>query len=148
MWESQWVVLVTQLCMTLCDPMDCNTQGSSVHRILQAGILEWVAIPFSKKSSQPRDQTWVSHITNRFNYWFLLYYEVWMMIKTKCEALNYQSIFLFKDVFFFLMWTIFKDFNIASVSYFGFWPWGMLDLSSPTRNWTHIPWNRRQSLKH
>ena len=37
------------------DPMDCSPPGSSVHGILQARILEWVAIPFSRESSQPRD---------------------------------------------------------------------------------------------
>ena len=42
-------VLVTQLCLTLCDPMDCSSSGSSVHGILQARVLEWVAISFSKK---------------------------------------------------------------------------------------------------
>ena len=41
---------------TLCNPMDCSTPGSSVHRIVQARILQWVAIPFSRGSSQPRDQ--------------------------------------------------------------------------------------------
>ena len=45
--ESPVCVLVTQLCLTLCDPMDCSPPGSSVHGILQARILEWVAIPFS-----------------------------------------------------------------------------------------------------
>ena len=40
-------VLVTQLCLTLCGPMDCSPPGSSVHGILQARILEWAAIPFS-----------------------------------------------------------------------------------------------------
>ena len=39
-------VLVTQLCLTLCDPMDCSLPGSSVHGILHARILEWVAIPY------------------------------------------------------------------------------------------------------
>ena len=48
----KWKVKVTQLCLTLCNPMDYT-----VHRILQARILEWVAIPFSRGSSQPRDQT-------------------------------------------------------------------------------------------
>ena len=48
---------VAQSCLTLCDPMDCNLPGSSVHGILQARILEWVAISFSRGSSQPRDQT-------------------------------------------------------------------------------------------
>ena len=42
-------VLVIQSCLTLCDSMDCSPPGSSVHRILQASILEWVAIPFSGK---------------------------------------------------------------------------------------------------
>ena len=41
-------VLVTQSCPTLCNPMDCTLPGSSVHEILQARILEWVAIPFSR----------------------------------------------------------------------------------------------------
>jgi len=41
----------------LCNPMDCSPPGSSVHGILQARILEWVAVPFSRGSSQPRDQT-------------------------------------------------------------------------------------------
>ena len=40
-------VLITQLCLTLCDPMECSPPGSSVHGILQARILEWVAISFS-----------------------------------------------------------------------------------------------------
>ena len=47
-----FVCLVTQLCPTLCDPMDCSPLGSSVHRILQAVILEWVAMPSSRGSSQ------------------------------------------------------------------------------------------------
>ena len=49
-----------QLCLTLCDPMDCSPPGSSVHGILQARILEWVAISFSRRPSQPRDGTHVS----------------------------------------------------------------------------------------
>ena len=48
-------VLVTQSCLTLCDLMDCSPPGSSVHGILQARILEWVVISFSRVSSQPRD---------------------------------------------------------------------------------------------
>ena len=54
-------VLVVQLCPTLCDPMDlCSLPGSSVHGILQARILESVAISFSGGSSQPSDQTQIS----------------------------------------------------------------------------------------
>ena len=59
-------VCVTQSCSTLCDPMDCSPASSSVHGILQAGILECVAIPFSRESSWPRDQTRVSHFAGRF----------------------------------------------------------------------------------
>ena len=44
-------VLVTQSCLTLCDPMDCSPSGSSVHGLLQARILEWVAISFSRGQS-------------------------------------------------------------------------------------------------
>ena len=59
-------VLVSQSCPTLCDPMDCRLPGSTVHGILQAEILEQVAIPFSRGSSQPRDWTRVSPIAGRF----------------------------------------------------------------------------------
>ena len=60
------VVLVAQSCPTLCDPTDSNPPGSSVHGILQARILEWIAIPFSRGSSQLRDWTWVSCIAGGF----------------------------------------------------------------------------------
>ena len=50
-------VLVAQSCPALCDPMDCTSQNSPVHGILQARILEWAAILFSRGSSQPRDRT-------------------------------------------------------------------------------------------
>ena len=59
-------VLVAKSYLTLCDPMDCSPPGFSVHGILQARILEVVAIPFSKESSQLRDQTWVNCIAGRF----------------------------------------------------------------------------------
>ena len=59
-------VVAAQLCLSLRDPMDCIPPGSSVHGILQARILEWVARPSSRGSSQPRDGTQVSCITGRF----------------------------------------------------------------------------------
>ena len=59
-------VLVAQSCPTLCNPLDCIPPGSPVHGILQARILEWVAMPFSRGSSQPRDQPQVSCIAGRF----------------------------------------------------------------------------------
>ena len=63
---------VPQLCPTLFHLMDwsCQFQSSSVHRILQARILEWIAIPFSRGCSWPRVQTWVSWMTGRsFTFW-------------------------------------------------------------------------------
>ena len=59
-------VLAAPLCPTLWNPMDCSPPGSSVHEILQARILVWLAISFSRGSSQCRDWIWVSHITGRF----------------------------------------------------------------------------------
>ena len=61
---------VTQSCPTLWDPMDCSLPGSSVHRIFQAKVLEWVAISFPRVSSQPRHWTWVSCMVGRcFTVW-------------------------------------------------------------------------------
>ena len=52
-----------QSCPILCEPVDCSPPGSSVHRIPQARILEWVAMPSSRGSSRPRDRTQVSHVS-------------------------------------------------------------------------------------
>ena len=59
-------VLVGQSCPTLCHPMDCTPPASSVYEIFRARTLEWVAIPFSRGTSQPKDRTWVSHTAVRF----------------------------------------------------------------------------------
>ena len=74
-------VLVAQSCLTLCNPMEYSPPGSSVHGTLQARILEWVAIPFSRGSSWPRDQTQVSHISG----WF---FTIW----ATREALNTNEV--------------------------------------------------------
>ena len=58
-------VLVAWLCPTLCNSMDCSPPGSSVH-VLQARVLEWVAIPFSRGSFQSRDRTQISCTADRF----------------------------------------------------------------------------------
>ena len=55
-------MLDAQLCPTLSDLMDCSLPDSPIHGILQERILEWVAIPFSRGSSKPRDTTWISCI--------------------------------------------------------------------------------------
>ena len=54
---SRHICLVTQLCSTLCNPMDCSLPGSSVHGIFQARILEWASVSYSRGSSRPRDLT-------------------------------------------------------------------------------------------
>ena len=75
-----------QLCLTLCDPMDCSPPGSSVQGILQARILKWVDIPFSGGSSLPRDRTLVSCIVYRF-------FTVWATMESSQTA-----IFLIKNI--------------------------------------------------
>ena len=67
--------LVTHLCLTLCDPMDCSLPSSSVHGILQARILEWVAMPSSKGYSQPRDWTQLFRIAGSF-------FTIWVTMET------------------------------------------------------------------
>ena len=60
------VVLVAQSCLTFWDPTDCSPPGSSIHGSLQSRILQWMAIPFSRRSSWPRAQTQISCIAGRF----------------------------------------------------------------------------------
>ena len=64
--EGSVCVLVGQSWPTLCDPRECSLSGSSVHGIFQARVLEWVSISFSRRSSQPKDGTWVFHVAGRF----------------------------------------------------------------------------------
>ena len=63
---SEKKVKVAQSCLILCDAMDCSLPGAFVYGILQARILKWIAIPFSKGSSQPRGRTQASRIAGRF----------------------------------------------------------------------------------
>ena len=70
MWHILWNTAcmhakLLQLCLTLCNPMDCSPPGSSVHRILQARILEWVVMPSSRLFSPPRDQTHIISMGSR-----------------------------------------------------------------------------------
>ena len=62
-----------QSCPTLSDPTDCSPPGSSVREILQSRILEWVAMPFSRGSSRPRDWSCVSYVS-RMGRWVLYHY--------------------------------------------------------------------------
>ena len=74
-------VLVTQSCLTLCDPMEYSPPDSSVYRILQAQVLESVAIPFSRGSSGPRYWTQVSYIADRF-------FTIWATMEAPCEVVK------------------------------------------------------------
>ena len=70
------VYIISESCLSLCNTMDCSLPGSSVHGILQARILEWVAIPFSRGSSWPRDWTCVSCIS-RVDRGILYHWAIW-----------------------------------------------------------------------
>ena len=84
--KKMWVkwnimfVLVAQMRLTLCNPVDCSPPGSPVHGILQGRIPEWVAIPFPRGSSQPRDWTFGFCIVGRF-------FTIWVTGKAQNGAL-------------------------------------------------------------
>ena len=93
-------VSVAQLCPTLCNTMDCSPLGSSVHGILQARILEWVVMPFSRESSQPGDWSWVFHFAGRF-------FTIWATreLLTRSYSSSLFSFFIFWENYtLFLMW--------------------------------------------
>ena len=76
----------------LCDPMDCNLLGFSIHGILQARILEWIAVSFSKGSSQPRDQTRVSCIGGRlFNLWATREAQLLLLLGASIHSFIWQA---------------------------------------------------------
>ena len=85
-----------QLYLTLCDPMDCSPPGSSVHGILQARILEWVAMPFFRGSSWPRDWTHV-YCISCFSRQILYHWDTWeawtnQLFTYKCVKQNNQTV--------------------------------------------------------
>ena len=84
--------VVAQSCPALCNSMDCSTPGSSVHGILQARILEWVAMPSSSRSSQPRARTQVSRIAGGF-------FTVWATRKAPTYPREDFIFFLLKECF-------------------------------------------------
>ena len=93
-WSIPGATSLTRSCPTLCNPMDCSPPGFFVHGILQARILEWVAISFSRGSSWPRDQTQVSHIVGRrFNLWATKDGQYWNQIDY-IQKLNQEQIHL------------------------------------------------------
>ena len=114
-------MLVALLYLTLCDPMDCSLSCFAVCGVLQARILEWVAIPFSRIFSRPRDWTWVSHIAGRFfTIWaarepqskgwfkkkFFLKYARNHFQETFIHVLNIQNVFLAFCVIRYVLYNI------------------------------------------
>ena len=95
-------MLVAQLCPSLCGPMNYSPLGSSIHGILQARRLEWVAIPFSRRSSRPRCQTWVSCLADRcFAIWAtreLMTYYLLFIIFILTVYRNKQTFLMGKNV--------------------------------------------------
>ena len=81
MYIHSLTLKVTQMCLTLWDLMNYSPPGSSVHGISQAKILRWVAIPISRRSSQSRDQTWVSFIAGRF-------FTIWTTKEAPCMLIT------------------------------------------------------------
>ena len=82
-------MLVSQLCPTLCDPMDCSPPGSSAPGILQERLLEWVLMPSSRGSSQLKDQTHIFHVSCIAGIVFI----VWAMSPTFLCILNLSIYF-------------------------------------------------------
>ena len=85
---SPWLCVRVQSCLTLCDPLACSSPGSSVHGIPQARILEWVAFPFSRGFSCPRDGThvfWVSCIGRQILY----HWATWEADLTSPDSLSW-----------------------------------------------------------
>ena len=142
--DPSYSVLVPPSCPTLYNAMDCSPPGSSVHGILQARILEWVAIPFSRGSSWPRDWTRVSCIAGGF-------FTVW----APREASYHQSSLLLlspshwwlaKQVFF-LMWQVFIHVlaNFWDKAFKCIWRWKWKYLFESGRQGIHIVNNNLHS---
>ena len=74
-----------QLCLTLCNAMDCSLPGSSVYRILQGRILAWFAMPSSRRSSRPRDGTPVFYVSC-IGRW-ILYHFGFQMVGWLCDSI-------------------------------------------------------------
>ena len=100
--ELNWTAAQSLICAWLCDPMDCSPLGSSVHRILQVRILEWISISYSRGSSWPRDQmhiSWVSCSCRRILY--QLHHLGSPLCANVCILSHFSGVWLFVT-----LWTI------------------------------------------
>ena len=103
--ENQWTSEAAQSCLTLCDPMDCSLPASSIHRIFQARVLDWVVISFSRGSPQPRDQTQVSCITGR-------HFTIWTTREAWVLELDYKESIALENWCF---WTVVLEMTLESL---------------------------------
>ena len=102
---------VAQLCLTLCDPVDCSPPGYSIHRVFQARVLDWVAISFSRGSFRPRGWTQVSHIAGRcFTIWAIREAPLYILIAYEVNIIFH---FLVDFTFLFSKILISKFFKIC-----------------------------------
>ena len=116
-------VLVTQSCWTLRDPMDCSPPGSSVHRILQARIVEWVATSSFRGSSWPRYWTQVSCIADRF-------FTVWTTREAHKMVYFAYNLHISSHILCHLYITCLSESGSRSVMFSSLWPHGL-----------YSPWN-------
>ena len=101
------VGLVAKSCPTLVDPKDCSLPGSSVHGILQARILEWVAISSSRSSSQPRNPTQVSCIAGRFfTNWTMYSFSVYSCHLFLISSVSVRSISFLSFIVPIFAWSV------------------------------------------
>ena len=92
-----------QLCPTLWNPMDCSLPGSSVHRIFQARILEWIAIHFSRRSSPRRNWTWVSCTIGRF---FTIWVSRMMLLFVSHSLLPQSQTIILTTILWKFSWSV------------------------------------------
>ena len=131
-----------QLCLTLCDPMDCRLPGSSVHGIFLAKILEWVTMPFSRGSSQPKDRTLISCVSCIAGRFFT-HWATWEALLLLCLPLNstrrvtqLRVNLLVADIWFYTIsdqsgyWWQVKSFQqMINLALF---VWDVLDVATPS----------------
>ena len=109
---------VTQSCPTLGNPMDCSPPGSSIHGIFQARVLEWVAISFSRRSSLPRDWTWVSCIVSRcFTIWATREVTKWINLLKWIKLIYNHSDFFTHTNKLLALFCLIKDFDQLYISW-------------------------------
>ena len=120
-------VLVIQLCLTLCDPMGCSPPGSSVHGILQERLLEWLAMPLSRRSSQLREKNLSA------------------MQETQIRSLDWEDL-LEKGMTSHsstLAWRI-----PWTASLMGYSPWGFRGTWLSDEHFTSLLWHDSSTFKH